>query len=75
LTLLTNAVVTWTSDYLELAVGAMRAEGRYVNGEALACGSSARSPVSPAVASHVWWCQPALVTVPATSPVVGPRSC
>lgn len=43
LTVLTNAVVTWTTDYYGLAVAAMRAEGRYVNDEALAHISPARS--------------------------------
>ncbi|MGR6919450.1 Tn3 family transposase [[Actinomadura] parvosata] len=43
LTLLTNAVVAWTSDYLRLAVAVLRAEGRYVNDEALAHISPARS--------------------------------
>ncbi|MER6943849.1 Tn3 family transposase [Nonomuraea sp. NPDC000554] len=41
-TLLTNAVMTWTSDYLGLAVAALRAEGRYVNDEAPAHISPAR---------------------------------
>lgn len=43
LTVLTNAVVTWTADYLGLAVAQLRAEGRYVNDEALAHISPARS--------------------------------
>lgn len=36
LTLLTNAVVTWTTEYYGLAVAALRAEGRTVDDEVLA---------------------------------------
>ncbi|MEV5378307.1 Tn3 family transposase [Streptomyces nondiastaticus] len=36
LTLLTNAVVTWTTEYYGLAIGQMRAEGRAVDDELLA---------------------------------------
>ncbi|WP_194909560.1 Tn3 family transposase [Catenulispora rubra] len=43
LTLLTNGVVTWTTEYYGLAVAAMRAEGRHVDDEALAHISPAHS--------------------------------
>ncbi len=43
LTVLTNAVVTWTADYLGLAVAQLRAEGRYVSDEALSHISPARN--------------------------------
>jgi TnpA family transposase len=43
LTVLTNAVVTWTTEYYGLAVAAMRAEGRHVEDEALAHISPAHS--------------------------------
>jgi TnpA family transposase len=43
LTLLTNSVVTWTTEYYGLAGAAMRAEGRHVDDEALAHISPAHS--------------------------------
>ncbi|MCX4791383.1 transposase [Streptomyces sp. NBC_01221] len=43
LTLLTNSVVTWTSEYYGLAVAQMRAEGRAVDNELLAHISPAHS--------------------------------
>jgi TnpA family transposase len=43
LTLMTNSVVTWTTEYYGLAVAAMCAEGRYVDDEALAHISPAHS--------------------------------
>ncbi len=41
--MLTNAVVTWTTEYYGLAVAALRAEGRHVDDEALAHISPAHS--------------------------------
>ncbi|WP_035838612.1 Tn3 family transposase [Kitasatospora azatica] len=43
LTLLTNAVVTWTTEYYGLAIAQMRAEGRAVDDELLAHISPAHS--------------------------------
>ncbi|WP_331728581.1 Tn3 family transposase [Streptomyces sp. NBC_01176] len=43
LTVLTNSVVTWTSEYYGLAVAQMRAEGRAVDDELLAHISPAHS--------------------------------
>ena len=43
LTVLTNAVVTWTTEHYGLAVASLRAEGRYVDDEALAHISPAHS--------------------------------
>jgi hypothetical protein len=49
LTLLTNAVVTWTTEYYGLAVAALRAEGRTVDDEVLAH----ISPVDPENVNYV----------------------
>jgi Tn3 transposase DDE domain len=43
LTLVTNAMVAWTTDYYGLAVAAMRATGRHVSKEVLAHISPAHS--------------------------------